>query len=240
MPARAAEEKWLEQNPWANPQHPSNQQSRTPAPFPPFGFANPPTNPSMTLFRQGSAHGHRTSSPFITPMAQRRADHHESAMGSAETIGIASDPPSSVPQAPQTAEKTHQGPSKDDGSPIDSLKVRAAIGNPFANREDRRNFSNISNASTIDAPTDHTVGPDMDRQHNPYAGLAHQLRTESSNQQQSFVTSALHAQHGKPDDRRPGLYDIDRLDSVNFRPYGAPMPLFAGGSPARQEGQKAT
>ena len=245
MAARAAQERWVEQNPWANAQHPSHQQSRTPAPYPPYNFHNPPqSNPAVNLFPQASAQP-RTNSPFSTPLPpQKRADYHTNGLGSGETIGVPSDPPSSAAQAQTTVDKAYPSRANDDGSPIDSIKVRAAIANPLLTRDDRRNFSNISSASTIDAPNDSSGGPDLDRPHHLYAGLAHgpmppSLPTSSSASQHPFSTGALHAQHIKHDDRRPELYD-----SVNFRPaigaYGPPIPMFGNGSPIRPEKQRAT
>lgn len=251
MAARAAQEKWVEQNPWANAQHPYHQQSRSP-----FTFQNPPANPSVNLFRQGSAQDRRTNSPFTTPLPpQRKSDYHPNGLNSAETIAAASDPPSSARANPPPTDKTHLSViGGDDGSPTGALKVRSAMHNPLANRDDRRNFSNISSTSTIDAPNDSpaALGPTASHDHdrrapppqNPYAGVTHSpmpssLPVEATASQQAFPTSALHAQHGKPEDRRPELYD-----SVNFRPamgaYGTPLPLFAGGSPVRKEGQRAT
>lgn len=238
MAARAAQEKWVEQNPWANAQHPFHQQSRSP-----LNFSNPHANPSMNLFRQGSAQDRRTNSPFTTPLPpQKRADYQPNGMGSAETIGVASDPPSSAIATTQTIDKSRHGGTGDDGSPISSLKVRSALSNPLTNREDRRNFSNISSTSTIDAPGDSPAGIELDRRQNPYGGLIHapmssSLPAETSNAHTPFPTSSFHAQHGKPDDRRPELFE-----NANFRPtmgaYSA--PLFANGSPVRKESQRAT
>ncbi|KAL1302489.1 hypothetical protein AAFC00_002880 [Neodothiora populina] len=243
LAARAAREKWVEQNPWANAQHPFHQQSRSP-----FSLQNQQhANLSVNLFRQGSAQPHRTQSPFTTPMAsQKRADFHPNGLNSGDTIAAPSDPPSSAVTAAPNTDKTSLSVARDDGSPISSLKVRSALANPLANHEDRRNFSNISSTSTIDAPNDGVTAADHERHH--YAGPMHgpamqsSLLAEASAAQHGHMTNPMHMQHGKADDRAPEqLYD-----SVNFRrqmggggPFGTPVPLFAGRSPVRKEGQRA-
>lgn len=236
---RTAEERFIEQTPWANPQHPLHHQSRTPGPFGTYGMHLQPN-----LMRQGSAQGQRPASPFTTPLPNtaRRAEYPQNGLGSNDTIGIPSDPPSSA--VPQTADRFAQGPAGGDISPIDQLKVRSALGNPLANREDRRNFSGLSSASTIETPSDPA---EMDRPHgvhphtsNTSNGLPPQLPVESSAPQQAFVTSALHAQNAKPDERKPELYETLNYRRPQLGAFGTPMPLFGTGSSAHQDGQKAS
>jgi len=63
----AAEEQFLEQNPWANPHHPAHHQNIN------------------TVHRQLSLHS-RPLSPFATPAAQRRTADANALIGSASTI----------------------------------------------------------------------------------------------------------------------------------------------------------
>ena len=63
----AAEEQFLEQNPWANPHHPAHHQNIN------------------TVHRQLSLHS-RPLSPFATPAAQRRTVDANALIGSASTI----------------------------------------------------------------------------------------------------------------------------------------------------------
>ncbi|KAI4828159.1 hypothetical protein E4T44_09800 [Aureobasidium sp. EXF-8845] len=232
---RTAEERFIEQTPWANPQHPLHHQSRTPGPFGTYGMH---LQPNM-MQRQVSAPGQRTTSPFTTPLpnSAKRADYPQNGIGSNDTIGIPSDPPSSA--VPQTGEKFTQGPPGDI-SPTDQLKVRSALGNPLNNRGDRRDFSGLSSASTIETPSDPA---EVDR-HGPlhisaaHNGIPLQHQIDHSAPQQAFVTSSLHTQNGKPDDRKQDLYDNYRRPQLGA--FGAPMPLFGTNSPAHPDGQKAS
>jgi hypothetical protein len=236
---RTAEERFIEQTPWANPQHPLHHQSRTPGPFGTYGM-----HLQSNLMRQGSG-GQQNGSPFTTPLpsTSKRAEYPQNGLGSNDTIGIPSDPPSSA--VPQTGERFAQGPLGGDISPTDQLKVRAALGNPLANREDRRNFSALSSASTIETPSDPA---EMDRVYGPpihTSALANGLHPppmieHSSIAQQPFATSALHVQSAKPDERRPELYENINYRRPQLGAFGAPMPLFANGSSAHQDGQKAS
>ncbi|CAD0095854.1 unnamed protein product [Aureobasidium vineae] len=234
---RTAEERFIEQTPWANPQHPLHHQSRTPGPFGAYGMHLQPN-----MMRQVSAPGQRTASPFTTPLPNpaKRADYPQNGLGSNDTIGIPSDPPSSA--VPQTGERFAQGPPGD-VSPTDQLKVRSAIGNPLNNRGDRRDFSGLSSASTIETPSDPA---EVDRHGAPshtsaaQNGLPLQLPVEHSAPQQAFVTSALHTQNGKPEDRKPDLYENINYRRPQLGAFGTPMPLFGTNSPAHQDGQKAS
>ncbi|THX38644.1 hypothetical protein D6D10_04906 [Aureobasidium pullulans] len=235
---RTAEERFIEQTPWANPQHPLHHQSRTPGPFGTYGMHLQPN-----LMRQGSAQGQRTTSPFSTPLPNpaKRAEYPQNGLGSNDTIGIPSDPPSSA--VPQTGDRFAQGPVGGDISPTDQLKVRSALANPLANRADRRDFSGLSSASTIETPSDPA---DMDRHGVPshtsaaHNGLPIQLPVEHSAPQQAFVTSALHTQNGKPEDRKPELYENINYRRPQLGAFGTPMPLFGTNSPAHPDGQKAS
>ena len=233
---RTAEERFIEQTPWANPQHPLHHQSRTPGPFGTYGMHLQPN-----MMRQVSAPGQRTASPFTTPLPNpaKRADYPQNGLGSNDTIGIPSDPPSSA--VPQTGEKFAQGPPGD-VSPTDQLKVRSALGNPLNNRGDRRDFSGLSSASTIETPSDPA---EVDR-HGPLHtsaaqnGLPLQHQTEHPAPHQAFVTSALHTQNGKAEDRKQDLYDNMNYRRSQLGAFGTPMPLFGNNSPAQPDGQKAS
>lgn len=192
------------------------------------------------MLRQESAQAHRTNSPFTTPLhAQKRLDYQNNGLGSSDTIGILSDhdPPSSAAAAPPTTARAHLSASREDGSPIDSLKVRAATSNPIGNREERRNFSGLSSASTIETPSDPA---EQDRPQYQFAGIPHNstYAAEIPQPHQAFVASALHSHNSKSEERKPDMYD-----NPNFRPhaFGNQMQqLFAGASPARHDGQKAS
>ncbi|KAH0166259.1 hypothetical protein KCU67_g4382, partial [Aureobasidium melanogenum] len=234
---RTAEERFIEQTPWANPQHPLHHQSRTPGPFGTYGM-----HLQSNLIRQSSAPGQRTASPFTTPLPNpaKRAEYPQNGLGSNDTIGIPSDPPSSA--VPQTGERFAQGPPGD-VSPTDQLKVRSALGNPLGNRGERRDFSGLSSASTIETPSDPA---EVDRHGAPSHtsaapnGLPLGLPIEHSAPQQAFVTSALHTQNGKPEDRKPELYENINYRRPQIGAFGTPMPLFGTNSPAHQDGQKAS
>ncbi|KAI5238316.1 hypothetical protein E4T43_07525 [Aureobasidium subglaciale] len=235
---RTAEERFIEQTPWANPQHPLHHQSRTPGPFGTYGMHLQPN-----LMRQGSAQGQCTTSPFTTPLPNtaKRAEYSQNGLGSNDTIGIPSDPPSSA--VPQNGDRFAQGPPGGDISPIDQLKVRSTLGNPLGNRGDRRDFSGLSSASTIETPSDPA---EFDRHRAPshtsaaQNGLPLQPPAEHSAPQQAFVTSALHAHNGKQDDRKPELYENVNYRRSQLGAFGASMPLFGTNSPAHQDGQKAS
>ncbi|MCJ1263141.1 hypothetical protein MMC22_003011 [Lobaria immixta] len=82
----AAEEQFLEQNPWANAQHPAHHQN------------NPFQRQASGLSRPGT--------PVATPAAQRRIVDRAGPQGSASTIAEPhSGPPSSVVVTPATGEK---------------------------------------------------------------------------------------------------------------------------------------
>jgi len=197
MPTAAglAEKEFLEQTPWANPHHPVHQQSRTPSAFRP-----------QPLGLQSS--GPPTGIPFTTPLpGAQRTDHPP---GSNETVGVTSDPPSSAIIAPPTMDRIQLIPhdrEMADGSPTGAYMKRLP--------GQKRDFSGLSSASTIDAPAD----PGHMGDH-----AMPSLPVEHSAVNQAFVTSALHAQNG--DERRPELYN-----SVDFRragAFGTPKPLGHG------------
>lgn len=241
--ARLAEEKFLEQTPWANPQHPSHRQSHTPASYTP-NMGNPNGAPwqsvsSSSLFlRQVSAQGQRNGSPFTTPFnAQKRMDQN-SGPGSGETIG-ASDPPSSVQAAPPTTDRIQLIPfDRMDASPSDQMKARAAVmpGGAARTLADKRDFSGLSSASTIETPND--AADDNRASHamnNNIPPVPPYLHTEQSAPNQAFATSAIHAQHGE--DRRSELYE-----SVDMRrrlgAFGTPLPLAGAGLSATADGRE--
>ncbi|TKA63614.1 hypothetical protein B0A49_10433 [Cryomyces minteri] len=158
---RAAEEQFLEQTPWANPQHPVHAAAL----YPEHRMAQ----------QQGSRN---TSNPFTTPASRKRVtDLHAPNGSSSSTIGIPSDPPSSVVPAPPTGDRMQAHPSSGPAgsdSPLDVTKRNAAA---------RRDFSGVSSASTIDAieqihsssthhsqPPHRTTGvaPDASALHHPF------------------------------------------------------------------------
>ncbi len=83
----AAEERFLEQNPWANPQHPAHHQQHHPV-------------------QRQMSNLSRPASPFSTPMGQRRIVDFSLAQGSASTIAeLQSGPSSSMAPTPATGEQ---------------------------------------------------------------------------------------------------------------------------------------
>ena len=84
-PRPAAEEQFLEQTPWANPQHPLHQR----------------VNPAQRQISQGA----RPFSPFSTPASRRPLADPDAANGSASTIAVLhSTQGSSVAPTPMTVE----------------------------------------------------------------------------------------------------------------------------------------
>ena len=202
-----AHKEFLEQTPWANPHHPVHQQSRTPSAFGsrPVGF-QPPVSGSMPRPVQGQL----GPSPFSTPMGapQRNTDHDPNVPGSNETLGIPSDPPSSVMAAPPTTDRSLFMPMErsHDGSPTSYVKRIPG---------QRRDFSGLSSTSTIDAPADQANFGDIQMPALPANNLA---------PNQAFATSAIHAQHG--DMRKPEVYE--HPDYRRAGGFGTPGPLTAG------------
>lgn len=217
-----AQKEFLEQTPWANPQHPVH---RTPSAFAPYNLATQSSHqPVMNMLRNPSMHPHRTSSPYSTPVlgSQRRMDYHMNGLGSSETVGISSDPPSGHAPAPTTGDRAQLAPFDRAGDESPIGQVKRARGTSRV--DGKRNFSGLSSASTIETPSDPITAADDHRSH-ASAGLGmmhHSLPMDSSSTHQSFATSALYAQHG--DERMPEVYE-----SASYRPrmgaFGTPLPL---------------
>lgn len=99
----AAEEQFLEQTPWANPHHPVHQHNHF--------HGNPSSQPRVA------------SGLFATPAGQRRVVDIHAPNGSASTIEIASNPPSSAAHG-QVHEPMHHRDDAD--SPVAYLKRSSA------------------------------------------------------------------------------------------------------------------
>lgn len=233
-----AHEQFIERNAWAQPQGPLHTLntpniSHTPdwadQPFTGSGGA------AKHLIRNlsGQTPGvQRTGSPYATPLPQKRAPMDFSSSG---TIAMGNSdgpdhPPSSVVAAPPTSQRIsllNDPPSTTGGgpqtSPLTVPKHRHHDPHPaLADREKGltgfRNISNLSNASTIDAPPDAppppprtATTPHRDLPPGPHAHLyahrelggnghhiySHLLRHEESAPLQAFDTSAFH-RHGEP------------------------------------------
>ncbi|EME48699.1 hypothetical protein DOTSEDRAFT_67664 [Dothistroma septosporum NZE10] len=148
---RIAHEQFIEQNAWARPQGPIQHHGTPNLTHTPDWAAEPG---SKHLVRNVSGPMHRTGSPFATPMPHRRtAVEQNSSSGTIVVNSDQPDPPSSVLAAPPTTDRLQHGHSgREQGSPL-------AVGKHRQNGGEReltgfRNTSNISGASTIDAPPD--------------------------------------------------------------------------------------
>lgn len=222
----------MEQNPWARPQAPIHTHG-TPgiSHTPDWAEPNPGGyNSAKHLIRNLSGQMHRTTSPYATPLTQKRplAEH----TASAGTLPLNSDgpePPSSVNAAPPTTggiELMNQGNSNQT-SPVTFPKVRqpgqGAQPGPVVN--DFRNISGISaisGASTIDAPQE--PEPTQERQSEAAKAGLPALTHMSSASHTVFDTSQLHRH---PRDEMREVYP-----NAGFRPqegaFGTPAPLPPG------------
>ncbi|PSK42167.1 hypothetical protein B9Z65_4081 [Elsinoe australis] len=169
-----AQKEFLEQTPWANPRHPVHAQSRTPSAFGHHGLANHSSPVYGMLGRQTSA--------FATPQigAEGAPGSEARPPDSNETVGIPSDPPSSVQPAPPTADRIRLIPYGHGGdtSPTAHVKRAGPVGT-------KRDFSGLSSASTIDAPADGSVLGE---------GRTPGMSLDAVPPTQVFATSSLHGQ----------------------------------------------
>lgn len=100
--AAEAERAFIEQTPWANPQHPAHQGQ----------FGSIPT-----------PQGRHPSNPLITPATQRRPVESQALQGSASTIDLVSNPPSSAAgHGGNSVERTRQT-MPDEESPVLARRV---------------------------------------------------------------------------------------------------------------------
>lgn len=214
---RLAQKEFLEQTPWANPQHPIHQQSRSPAAF---GLGTQSPHPSMVNpFRQSSAMGQH-SSPFSTPLIgiQKRTNHEPNGPSPGD-----GEPPSSVFAAPPTADRIQLIPVDGAGEGSPTGQMKRAMGGPH--NTGKRDFSGLSSASTIETPSD-----PADSGHDYGGPRPPSLANQASAAHQAFDTSALHAQNG--DARRPETYASGDMWR-KFGAFGTPMPL--GGVAGQRE-----
>lgn len=154
----------------------------------------------------------------MTPMAQRRVPLDQSSSGTVAAHSDGAEPPSSIAAAPPIEGRTHGHPSRDLASPLNVTKHRQNGGELTG----FRNISNISGASTIDAPESaekEKAGREM------MPGIV----KESSAPQHIFETSQLHRHIN--DARK----QHEVFANASFRPaegaYGTPVPLPASSGP---------
>lgn len=212
-----AQKEFLEQTPWANPQHPIHLQSRTPSAFGSYSLgASNVQAPMMGTFKA------QASSPFATPMlgGHRRLGNDTDGLGSSDALGMPSEPPSSVIPAPPTQDRIQLIDRTEDESPTAQAKRAAG-----PHRVDgKRDFSGKSSASTIDVTSDPAVETD-------HAYSASTLQPQSSARPSAshtaFATSALHGQH--VEERRPDLYDAAAEFRAKMGGFGTPLPLGSRG-----------
>ncbi|KAF2225440.1 hypothetical protein BDZ85DRAFT_66615 [Elsinoe ampelina] len=169
---QSAQKEFLEQTPWANPRHPVHAQSRTPSAFGHHGLHNHSSPGFSMLGRQTSA--------FATPQigVEKIPGSEARPPGSNDTVGVLSDPPSSVQPAPPTVDRIRLMTYEQGGDTSPTAHVKRAVGA-------RRDFSGLSSASTIDAPADGTVVGE---------GRTPGMSIDAAPPAQVFATSGLHAQ----------------------------------------------
>ena len=222
---RLAHEQFIEQNPWARPQAPIHTHG-TPGISHTPDWAEPSAgqhSSTRNLIRNLSGQIHRNSSPFATPVPQKRAQFEHSSSG---TVAINSDGPegpSSILAAPPTTDRIsllHPG-SSNQTSPVTVAKQRQN-GTELTGFRNISNISGISGVSTIDVPPE----PELEREREAAKPFLPEFTHQSSAPQQIFDTSQLHRQG---DDRR------EVYPSFGFRPqegaFGTPAPLPASTVP---------
>ncbi|KAF4553530.1 Sds3-like protein [Elsinoe fawcettii] len=168
----SAQKEFLEQTPWANPRHPIHAQSRTPSAFGHHGLQNH-SSPGLSML------GKQTSA-FATPQigADKVPGSEARPPGSNDTVGVLSDPPSSVQPAPPTVDRIRLMTYEQGGDTSPTAHVKRVTGA-------KRDFSGLSSASTIDAPPDGTVLGE---------GRTPGMSLEAAQPTQVFATSGLHGQ----------------------------------------------
>ncbi|KAF7186955.1 Transcriptional regulatory protein DEP1 [Pseudocercospora fuligena] len=215
---RIAHEQFIEQNPWARPQGPIQHHGTPNLTHTPDWAAEPGIGSKHIIRNLSGASVQRTGSPYMTPM-QRRPPVDHSSSGTVAVNSDGPEPPSSLAAAPPTEGRTHGHPGRDLASPLTVAKHRQN----GAELTGFRNISNISGASTIDAPDSAEKARDGLRESLP--GIS----KESSAPQHIFDTSQIHRLTG----------DVRKQHEVyanaNFRPqegaYGTPGPLPASSGP---------
>ncbi|PNS18153.1 hypothetical protein CAC42_3598 [Sphaceloma murrayae] len=168
-----AQKEFLEQTPWANPRHPVHAQSRTPSAFGHHALTNH-SSPVYGMLGRQPPH-------YSTPQIGMDKGNNSEARppGSNDTVGVLSDPPSSVQPAPPTADRIRLIPYEQGGDTSPTAQVkRAAVGS-------KRDFSGLSSASTIDAPPEGSVLGD---------GRTPGIAMDAMPPTRVFATSGMHGQ----------------------------------------------
>lgn len=192
---RIAHEQFVEQNPWARSQGPilNHGLHGTPNLLHTPDWQNggernsAAANNARNVIRNMGSHN---PSPFATPMPQRRAPAEHSSAG---TVPANSDPAEQPPSSvgpPSERAVMHFFPPRDGriGSPLAVAKQRQNGGE----REltGYRNISNISGATTIDAPDSAEKDSNAAARRDLLGGVS----AEASAPLQAFDTSQLHRQ----------------------------------------------
>lgn len=230
---RLAQEQYAEQNPWARSQVPilnhglHGTPSLTHTPDWQHGGER---EGSRNIIRNFGSAVNRNGSPYATPNPQRRAPAQHSSAG---TIPVNSDPAEPLSSAAPPSDKaTMQYFSSRDapaaGSPLAVAKSRQNGGGGGGEREltGFRNISNMSGASTIDAPSSVEKDPDSGARRNMLPGIP----TDSLTALPAFDTSQLYRQPFGGNAMKRNLPET--YPNASFRPqdgaFGTPTPLPSG------------
>ncbi|SMQ46632.1 unnamed protein product [Zymoseptoria tritici ST99CH_1A5] len=154
---RIAHEQFVEQNAWARSQGPILNHGPPGLTHTPDWASEPGAHTAKQLMRSLNGTATNAHSPYATPNPQRRLPEHSSA----GTIPANSDPvdaPSSVVAAPPTTDRVHY-PHMYVPRDLATMPSPIPVTKQRQNGAEReltgfRNISNISGASTIDAPPD--------------------------------------------------------------------------------------
>jgi hypothetical protein len=230
---RLAHERFIEQNAWARPQAPiiHGNHGSTPGISHTPDWAEPTTSGAKHLIRNFSSGGGiqpRNSSPFATPVPPKRTQLERSSSGTviANSDGADIDIPSSVVAAPPTSERLgsilKQNQSSGHTSPLNIQKTRqngTSAAGPERELTGFRNISNISGASTIDAPLPETTSS------------AEKMKTVDAynSTEASTAPLSMHQVFDASQIRRPDSEKRDVFPNTGFRAaegaFGTPAPL---------------
>lgn len=225
---RLAHEQFVEQNPWARSQGPilNHGLHGTPNLTHTPDWQNGGEREGRNLIRSIGSAVNRNGSPYATPNPQRRAPAEHSSAG---TVPVNSDPaeapPSSAAPASERAAMHFFAPrdAPAAGSPLVVAKSRQNGGVGERELTGFRNISNMSGASTIDAPSSAEKDPDSGARREMLPGLP----TDGSAVLQTFDTSQLHRQPLSGNGVKRNMPET--YPNASFRPqdgaFGTPTPL---------------
>lgn len=215
---RLAHQQYLSDHPWARPQTLNSHGT--------LGIIHTPDwaeSGTKHLIRNLSSQLQRTSSPYATPLTQRKSlGEPNSSAGTLPLNSDSHDPPSSIVAAPTTTGRIESmlQASSNQTSPVTYPKHRilGQYGPELTGFRNISGISAISGASTIDVPSDseHQADRQSEATKASMPGLTH----VSSASRTVFDTSQLHRH---PRDER------EVYPNAGFRPqegaFGTPAPL---------------